>query len=263
MVDARDLGRIRLGFMTWFEINDGRFTLTSGWGGHLYNRVVQCQKLLDPEGMAALPGVDLRELAHWEIADKLSPLMPSWAAVETMVRDIAVEGLRTDPVGYVKFSFGHAWRLTIPHPCVYLGCVAETYELHADLESAPLRQFSTSAREWQGTLIDAFAAVWPWLCWIGVLSMLLVPFVAERAVPIALFLLVAGYMLSTAFVEFYLTRYNVAVTQQVAALAIVPLAVLARASTWASSRERSDHPAGGEVAGASRQPPVADGGRGR
>lgn len=213
--------------MAWFALQGHGFTLSTGVGRHLYNRIVHEQGLLAPEGPATrrvrelLPDADLTRTLHWDLATALHRQVPP-AETEALIAAVASEALRAHPVDYLLYTGPHAWRNLVASPSQHLlgGGFTERPEL--EFEAEPLLGVGaaamTTAVAWNGVHRRA----WPWCCWAAALALLLVPFCRSPRRALAVAWLPVGYLVATSFVEFHLSRYNLAVAPFVLAIALLP-----------------------------------------
>lgn len=215
----------------WFALHGYSPTLSSGIGRHLFNRVVYEQKLLDPDGpstralRAELPDVDLCETFHWDLATRL------YAAgnreTEKLIEGVAKEAMALRPADYFFFSFALAWRNLVGssrHLLVFGG----TPRWNPQMETPPVLGYSGAVARLSYDLFEWFGPVWKALCWMAVVGVVLIPWMRGRRLLLAVAWVPLGYIVTTSFIEYYLPRYNVAITPLVAGVALLPLVWVAR-----------------------------------
>ena len=219
--------------VAWFAYHTGQPALVESTGGHLYDRVVTEQKQLDANGpatrilMKLLEGQDLRRLQWWEVAEQLESreLPPEYDADELLTR-VSREGILMDPLAFLSYTPGLAWRELLADPQYWIPPWGETYDLDSELESPPLLPFTASSLLWRRWLDDCHAYVWPVLCWVAVAGALVGLFRPQRALVLTLTTVPLIQMLASASLEMYVARYNVPAIPFVSILAVVPLSFL-------------------------------------
>lgn len=221
--------------MLWFLMHGNAPTLSTGVARHMFNRVVYEQKLLDEDGAATmrlqqlLPGVDLRNTAHWDLHSKVADARARAAIdveIASLIGEVAREAMRRHPLQYLGFTFPHAWRNLTADPQDHLLRAGGTMQREDAMETPPLAGFSAAAARFAQGLNDPFGGLWQLLCWLAVAGIAVIPWWRQRRLLLATAWVPIGYILTTSFVEYYLPRYNVAVTPFVAVLALLPCASL-------------------------------------
>lgn len=219
--------------VSWFAAHGHGVALSSAVGRHLYNRVVHEQKVIAPSGpatdrvRAALPGVDVTTLPHWDLYAALAATDARTDA-EDLVAAMGVEALRAHFAAYLAFTVPHTWRNLTADASGYLAQGAGTQRPAPDYEApAPLGTTGAAMAHAQ-QLARATAATWPWLCWASLIGVLVaVRARAPRAV-LALAAVPYGYLFATSLVEYHLPRYQFAVAPFVLAVALAPLCLMGR-----------------------------------
>jgi hypothetical protein len=203
----------------WCWHKSGQPKLTNSLGLHLFNRVVEEQMLLDENGPATrtlltlLEGKDPRGVPHWEII-KQAEL--SYTEAEPLFREVALEGIRKDPWGFLVFTPHLTWNMLLTYP--FVSAWGETAPVFPNLENPPPLMFTASSLEWRLTLEEIHGFLWPIICWLAIAGTFLGLLLLPSWIP-------TGYLLSTAFVERFAERYNSAVFPFVVALSMVPVAM--------------------------------------
>jgi hypothetical protein len=217
----------------WFAAHGHGVALSSAVGRHLYNRVVHEQKLVAPSGpatdrvRAALPNVDLPTLPHWDLYWALYATAAKDDA-ESLIGAVAFEALRAHPAAYLAFTVPHTWRNLSADASDYLLQGAGTQKWQPAYEAASLLGTTGDAMARGRMLARASAAVWPWVCWACLASLLAAAFTRAPRVSLALAVVPLGYLFATSLVEYHLPRYQFAVAPFVLAAAMTPLGALRR-----------------------------------
>ena len=217
--------------ISWFWYRTGQPTLTTSQGFHLFNRVVTEQKLLDEQApmtrhlLELLEGRDPRGVSWWDVRDHARVRDLNEEQVERLFRQVALEGIHKDPAAFVFYTGPLAWRMLIS-PADWIPAWGDTVLAAPSLESPPPLAVTASSLDWRQSLEDAHRGLWPLLCGLAILGILLG--VRQRGCPLVLALawVPVGYLLASAGVEYFSPRYNAAVAPFVAALAVLPPAML-------------------------------------
>lgn len=214
--------------IAWFAAHGHGVALSSAVGRHLYNRVVHEQKVLAPSGpatacvRAALPGVDITALPHWDLYAALAATDARDDA-EDLIAAVGVEALRAHFGAYLAFTVPHAWRNLTADASNYLAQGAGTARPAPDYEPPAPLGTTGAAMAHAHELAIATARAWPWLCWASLLGVAIaIGTRAPRAVW-ALAVVPFGYLFATSLVEYHLPRYQFAVAPFVLAAALAPL----------------------------------------
>jgi hypothetical protein len=86
------------------------FAIAGGAGLHLYNRVVTQQGLLNARGPATamflsrMGTLPLQDVAHWDVSPVLERQGLSYSEARSLMGAVAMEGLRSDPSGFLRYS---------------------------------------------------------------------------------------------------------------------------------------------------------------
>jgi hypothetical protein len=274
---------VPLATAVWFMLHGSGPALTVGAGGHLFNRAVFEQKLLDPDGAVTsrvqemLPEVDLRNIYHWDLQRLLVargvPVMTPQGRYNQelgrLIGGVAVEAALSDPFRFVLFSFQLAWRTLFADPGDQIHWFARSRDLPPDVSEAlgsllgadvidrgrlenprPLPT-PVSAIQLRLSLDRIFSAVWAPICWLAVTGALCVPFSRHAWLAAGLVWVPASYLLACGFAEYFLPRYNVAVTPFITATATIPFGMFAAPR---ARRKRAEGPATRRRASISRDP---------
>ncbi|HET9529033.1 MAG TPA: glycosyltransferase family 39 protein [Blastocatellia bacterium] len=215
--------------LSWYWYNSGQIKLSDSVGFHLFNRVVTEQKQLDEDGPATrllldlIPGQDPRGVAHWDIRESPGLRELSYEEAEILLRDVSLEGIYKNPVGYIVFTFGLAWETFLGDPTHWIPAWGDTISVHPRLETPPPLAPTASSLHWRWSLEGAYRIGWPVLCWAAVAGTFLGLCRPTRALALALAWTPAGYLLSSASVEYFNPRFNVPTAPFVAALSMILL----------------------------------------
>lgn len=214
--------------LLWFWICTGFPVLTSSTGLHLFNRVVTEQQLLDQNGPATRTllnlqeGKDPRGIPHWEVLNGVL----DYNQKELLLRAVSLEGIRKDPWKFLGYTFPLAWRMFKADSFYWIPLWGDTASLHPRLETPPVLGFTASSFAWRRSLEEVHHSLWPVICWAGVVGMLLAVFHPQRVLIFSIAWIPIGYLLSSASVEYFNARFNVAVAPFVAALSMVSVSMV-------------------------------------
>jgi hypothetical protein len=219
--------------LLWFSAHGNPFSLSSSTWRHMYNRVIYQQKLIDDDGKATrtlrslLPGTDLSSTNHWDLVTLLSAAGAEHQT-DALIRHVVIEAMRRHPLDYFLYTFLLAWRNLTADPRVYLLIAGGTPQYEAELETTPPLGYSAAAARFCQVIADIFGPTWTVLCWLAVTGVFVIRWFQRRNLLVALAWVPAGYIMATSFVEYFLPRYNVAITPFVAALGLLPFIWIAR-----------------------------------
>ncbi len=200
-----------------FGIRSGRFALTNSIGRHLYNRTVSDQYLLDPQApatsrlLALLAPFDPYGVRHWDVQKLLVKKGLTRDQVEALMKQTSIESIRHAPGKYIVYSLQQAWRQYFLDPMDFMPYASTPFQYNSELEPPPPLGACAGSLLWRVRLEEAFSIAWKYIPWIGLASIPLIIFLEERATFLAFALTPAAYLLSTAFVEYLLSRYNAAI----------------------------------------------------
>ncbi len=235
--------------MSWAKINSGHFALSDSSGGHLFNAVVYQQNLLDPEGpytagyLELLDGEDPFGREHFDVRTLIEKGVFEYLtsgqeeelgqagkeAVEQRAHEIAkqsltriaMEAIWRQPGTYVSNAMAQAWgQLVTPPTMPSYGDVPEPVE---DYGLLPLLGCSADMVRWRVFFSGMEAFLWPFICWLFLLSGVLCLVLRERRGLLVLFWVVLAYLLPQAFIEQLHPRYTAPVSPFVIVLAVVIL----------------------------------------
>jgi len=232
----------------WFGIKSDNFALTNSVGRHLYNRVVADQYLLDKQAPAtsnllkSIAPLVPYGVPHWKIQPLLKKKGLTDDQIEILMRRTSLEGIHRAPWKYVLYSFQQTWTQYFLDPIAFMPYASTPFEYDAELESSPPLGACVNSLLWRVHLERVFDAGWRYVAWIALASIPLVPMLEERGTFLAFAVTPAGYILSTALVEYLLSRYDAAIVPFVFVLAGgtfgAIIRVIARLSESARGRMR-------------------------
>ena len=212
----------------WCWYKSGQPKLTNSLGFHLFNRVVTDQKLLDKEGTATrtlltlLEGKDPRGIPHWEITNQNGLRKLNNLDAEFLLREVSLEGISSDPWGFLVYTPQLAWRLFLT-PSLWIPPWGDSILVNPRLENPPPLIFTASSLAWRWTLVEVHRVLWPIICWTAVAGTFLGLLLPQRILILALAWIPAGYLLSSAFLEQFDARYNTVVVPFVVVLSMVTI----------------------------------------
>jgi hypothetical protein len=224
VVAAASVAAVFLAPIVWIGIKSGEPRLVNSLGYHFYNRAVEDQKLLNRKGPATqrllqlTEGQDPRSLPWWLLpaGEMLSPER------ERLLRDVAVESIRTDPVGFAVYTFRLAWRDFVA-PTDWITPWGETLTADRSFEPPSPLPFSVSALKWRLGLERINESVWPVLCWTAIAGTLIGLTGRHRIFVLGIAWIPLGYLLPTAVSEAFCPRYNAPIVPFVVMLAMFSL----------------------------------------
>jgi hypothetical protein len=218
----------------WFGIRSHNFALSNSVGRHLYNRVVADQYLLDRKAPAtsnllkSIAPLDPYGVPHWKIQPLLKKKGLTDGQIEELMRQTSLESIYRAPSKYALYSLRQTWIQYFLDPVTFMPYASTPFEYDAELESSPPLGACVNSLLWRVHLERAFDAAWRYVAWIALASIPLVPLLEERGTFLAFALTPAGYIFSTALVEYLLSRYNAAIVPFVFVLAGGALAAMIR-----------------------------------
>jgi hypothetical protein len=199
-----------------FGIRSGKFALTNSIGRHLYNRTVSDQDLLDRQAPATsrllelIAPIDPYGVRHWDVQKLLKKKGLTRDQIEALMKQTSIESIHHAPREYIMYSLHQAWIQYFLDPRSFMPYASTPFEYNSELEPPPLLGACANSLMWRERLEDAFGNAWKYVPWIALASIALLPLLKERATFLAFALTPAAYILSTAFVEYLLSRYNAA-----------------------------------------------------
>ena len=231
--------------IVWFWYRSGEPALADSAGFHLFNRVVTEQKLVDHKGpatrrlIALLGGDDLRNMAWWTVLRHPGVRELSDAQTQRLLRDVSIEGIRTDPWRFLLYIPRLAWRELLADANTWIPAWGETGVTNPRLERPPLLPFTAAGLRWRWGMEKLQRNIWPLLCWLAVAGAIVGMAVPQRALVLALAWVPTGYLLCSASLDYFAPRHNVPITPFLAALAMLPLGliftILANWGNWSLS----------------------------
>ena len=233
----------------WTGFSSGHFALTNSTGGHLYNRFIADQKLLDENGpatkrlMGYLGGKNPTEFRHWELDDFIHE------DKDSLLKSVSTEAIRNYPVRAVMYTFPLAWREFIA-PTDWISTWAEAVLASPEFENDSPLPVSVASLEQRSRLDAINVFVWPALCAMAILGVVLGLMGSHRGLVGAQIVIPLAFMLGTACADIFCPRYNAAVVPFVAAFAVLPIESLRRMIAKTPGIRRSSAPV------ASREPEV-------
>jgi len=246
----------------WCWHHSGNARLTNSSGVHLFDRIVTEQKLIDEDGPATqklqllLQGQDLRKVPLSEIMAHAGLSRMSFDEKVTLAGDVAIEGLIANPWQYLVRTPQIAWREFI-EPTGALPAWAITSTIQPDFENAPLLPFAGTCFRWRETVLEINAVLWPILCTLAMVGVILGLVGYRRSFSLALAGVPAGVLGLTAAVEVLFPRYNAPVVPFVCMSAMLPLNALPL--LWKRLTAKRSKLASGAVATASASADTTDG----
>ena len=211
--------------MLWFKVRDGHFALTNSMGGHLFNRVVHAQGLIDRDAPATafllhLLGDHPRWENHVLTTRKLEAKGVGYLDATQLLGGVAKEAIARRPFAYVAHSVEIARRQLFMNPFLHrwpqiAGPASRS------TEKAPYAGFSKRALQWRIALERFQALIWLPLCWFAIVG--LVVLLVARPFPtvlVAMACVPVGTLLGTAFVESAYDRYSAPLIPFLVALAV-------------------------------------------
>lgn len=235
--------------LAWFTLRSGQPRLANSVGLHLYNRVVFTQHLFDSTGAASrelltdIGGADPRPLAFWDLRADPAFERLGYTHIEALLGRVAKEGIRTAPFAFVAATPGMAWDEIRATP---FGEIPEWTDVRAaasgPMATAPPLATTAASLRLRWRLERLQERWWPVLLVLAGLGTLVGLCTRHRHGALALAWIVVGYLLATASLDMVLLRHAIGVTPFLVALAVLPLAAIARATapSHASARGRTE-----------------------
>jgi hypothetical protein len=218
--------------MLWLKVRDDQFALSNSVGGHLFNRVVHAQGLVDRNGQSTvfvIHAVGDREkwpnhiLTRMELEKKG---IGYYDALE-LLGNMAKEAIEAHPLEYTLFSFEIAWRQLFTDPYLHRWPQVAT-PLDHTVEKPPLIGLTKGSLDWRMALERFQALVWEPLGWTALVGLLLLFFPPIDKRLLALACIPVGTLLASAFVENVYDRYAAPLVPFLVALAVTAMARLER-----------------------------------
>ncbi len=213
--------------LLWFDARSGRPALANSSSLHLFNRVVAQQQLLDISAPAtqrllqSLGGSDPRGLAWWDTWARLQASEMPDSTFEALLGETAMEGIRSDPVGFLGYVPRLAWQELMSEPSAWTPRWGESMERHPPLEPPALVPVTATGLAWRSSTEVVARLAWPVIGWIATLGMVSALWHRDRILTLALATVPILYLLGTATLEAFDARYNYPVSTLLIALAMV------------------------------------------
>src|SRR5262249_23113985 len=177
-----------------------------------------------------------RGVPHWRIQKLLNKRGLTSEQIEALMKQAALEGIRMAPLQYLLYSLHQGWRQYFLDPLSFMPYAANPFDYPVELEPAPPLGASANSLRWRMMLESAFDAAWPYVAWLALASLPLIGRLSEKSTFVAFAIVPAGYIVSTAMIEYLLSRYNAAIVPFVFVLAGGAIcAMMGAAASW---RER-------------------------
>ncbi len=231
MLSSVTAGVMVLAHVTWFAIHEGRPTLVTSVGHHLYNRVIAAQNLIDTTASASgqlIASLDGRNPGHdswWEVKREggLAGLGGT-RGEEAMLRRVAWEGLRSNLVEYAAFVPQLAWMELTASQVGWVPAWGESAEqIDRRLESQRLVPVTAEALRWRLDAEDLQGRLWPRIVGVAIAGFLLGLLHRRRPLVLALAAMPAGYLLCSAALDHFAARHVIPVTPFLLALGALAL----------------------------------------
>jgi hypothetical protein len=220
--------------IVWFWQKSDNATLSVSSGFHLFNRMVIEQKELNQDGPATkrllslMAGADPRTFqSHSDVRNYGSVRDLGYDEAERLPSDVSKEALFGNPWRYITYTLRLGWRDFLV-PTDWFPPWSDTDPQVPSLENSPLVAFASPALGWRRALDSVNRTVWPISCWLAILGTLLGLMTRYRFLTLVMAVVLVGYLLSSAVVEFFSPRYNGAMVPFVGFLAVLPVQFLFR-----------------------------------
>jgi hypothetical protein len=233
--------------LAWYWARSGDPRLSTGSGLHMWQRMVVAQEKLAERGPATLVLLELldwkdpRGVLYWWDAEKVLQERHGldYATVVRLLGQVSREGILDAPADYFLFTLALAWRQFHCDPENGVQRWGETDYVDPNLEVEPPLGVSASGTSWMRQVISLHTVAWPIVHWLALAGLLLLFFLPQKTVLLAIACVLVAYVLGTAAVEMFIARYTALVVPFQIVLAAVPLEVLHR---WFLSlrRKRSE-----------------------
>jgi hypothetical protein len=216
----------------WCWYKTGQASLSNSLGFHLFDRVVWEQRLLDYDGPATrnlltiLNGKDPRGIPSWEIREYEGLRELDYIEQEALLREVSFEAIRKYPRDYLKYTLLLACTDLVGDSTHSIYAWGETLSAQPRLENPPLLRFAASDVRWRLTMDEIQRFLWPILCCTAIVGAFGGLFFQQRLLILALSCVPAGYLLSSACVEAFVPRFNLAVVPFIVALSVAPISAV-------------------------------------
>jgi hypothetical protein len=225
----------------WFWKVSGLPMLSNSVGFHIFTRVVTEQHLIDKTGPATkqlltlLDGKDPGSTPFWELAERGRFRELGYQGQEALLRKVALEGIRMDPMAYLSYSLPLGGQVLLANPFEWIPAWGDTPSSSPSLENAPPVAITASSIGTRWSLQDIHRAIWPILCWFAGAGAFLgfLVYRSHRWIILAFAWAPAGYVLSSACIGYFNARFNMPTVPFVAPLAMIPIAL---ALEWRTAR---------------------------
>ncbi|HWC99071.1 MAG TPA: hypothetical protein VG456_20065 [Candidatus Sulfopaludibacter sp.] len=228
-VTATAAGGVMLASIVWTGVHSGQWALATSGELHLYNRVVIDQKLVNPNGPATLQLQSLMGgraatdfIGHWAVRDQ--PGLRALGDEESrhLLGRVAMEAILQHPARFLAYTPYLAAR-TLAAPTEWVNLWPGSEAVSPSLENSMPLPMTTLSWYWPRVLDAANRVIWPGLCFAAAIGAAIGLRRGRRRLILAMALVPAGYMLASAFVEYYNPRFNAPIVPFVVALAMLPL----------------------------------------
>jgi hypothetical protein len=219
----------------WFWMRSGSPALANSAGLHVYNRVVVQQRLIDSTGpatrdlIARVNGSDVREQAFWDLQDHPGLQDLGYDGRVDLLGSVAVEGILSNPVRYLAYT---PWLATLELLVPGTVTLARWQEMRSPsyrvLESPPLLAPNAASLRVRLALDTGFFWGWLLLILLAIAGVVIGLRSVARRFILGVFLIPAGYLLSSAMLDLLMSRHNIPITPFLVVLAVIPFAALAR-----------------------------------
>lgn len=219
--------------VAWFWRPPRGPRLTDSTGFHLFNRVVTEQKLVN-EGapatrklLALLGDNDPRAFRHWDLRTLSGVRELTYSESEVLLRNVSMEGIYKNPWGFLSYTLQLTWRL-LAVPTGGIPVWADTINAVPRFENPRPLAVTASSLEWRWSDERLYDRLWPALVWFAIAGIPLGMMGRQRSFVLALSWIPVGYLLATACVEMFSSRYNAPIVPFVVGLAMFPFDLVSR-----------------------------------